>query len=73
MIQCAEQEKDVFFEFIEFNPRRKFRGANAVRMKVNKDGSWLWMNVQDLELNIRDFGSHPELLKGLEAYGVKVQ
>ena len=34
------------FKFIEFNPRRAMRGANAARVEVTDgDGSdWLWMN-----------------------------
>jgi hypothetical protein len=54
------------FEFIEFNPRRKSRGAEAAR--VSTDGLWLWMSKSDIENNIRDFGPHPELLKALESY-----
>ena len=54
------------FEFIEFNPRRKSRGAEAAR--VSTGGLWLWMSKRDIENNIRDFGPHPELLKALESY-----
>jgi len=54
------------FKFIEFNPRRKMRGADAARVEV--DGSWLWMSKRHIQLNIRDFGPHPELLKALESY-----
>jgi hypothetical protein len=54
------------FKFIEFNDRRRFRGANAAR--VEADGEWLWMSKRDIQLNIRDFGPHPELLKALERY-----
>lgn len=54
------------FEFIEFNPRRMARGAEAARVAC--DGEWLWMSKRDIELNIRDFGQHPELLKALEGY-----
>ena len=54
------------FEFIEFNHRRKSRGAEAAR--VSADGEWLWMSKRDIENNIRDFGPHPELLKALEDY-----
>jgi hypothetical protein len=55
------------FKFIEFNPRRKSRGAAAARVEV--DGDWLWMSKRDVELNIRDFGQHPGLLKAMESYG----
>lgn len=54
------------FKFIEFNPRRKSRGAEAAR--VEADGDWMWMSKYEIECNIRDFGSHPELLKALESY-----
>jgi hypothetical protein len=54
------------FGFIEFNPRRKSRGAEAAR--VSADGEWLWMSKRDIQNNIRDFGPHPELLKALESY-----
>lgn len=54
------------FLFIEFNPRRKARGVEAARVEAN--GDWLWMSKRDIELNIRDFGPHPELLKALECY-----
>lgn len=54
------------FEFIEFNPRRKARGVEAARVAC--DCEWLWMSKRDIELNIRDFGPHPELQKALESY-----
>ena len=54
------------FKFIEFNPRRKARGAEAARVEV--DGEWMWMSNNDIERNIRDFGPHPELLKARESY-----
>jgi hypothetical protein len=61
----SDSESPVF-EFIEFNLRRRQRGVEAARVAV--DGQWLWMSKRDLELNIREFGSHPELLKALEHY-----
>lgn len=54
------------FKFVEFNPRRKARGAEAARVAV--DGDWMWMSKYDIECNIRDFGPHPELIKALESY-----
>ena len=54
------------FEFIEFNARRKSRGAEAARVAAG--GEWLWMSKRDIQNNIRDFGPHPELLKALESY-----
>lgn len=64
MTQLADDCPD--FKFIEFNPRRKQRGAEAAR--VEADGEWMWMSKKDIQNNIRDFGPHPELLKALEAY-----
>ena len=58
--------ESVEFKFIEFNPRRKARGAEAARVEV--DGEWMWMSKQDIKFNIREFGQHPELLKALESY-----
>ena len=54
------------FKFIEFNQRRKSRGADAARVDVGDQ--WLWMSVRDIKQNIRLFGPHPELLKALESY-----
>lgn len=56
------------FRLVDFNQRRKQRGVEAVRMQVSEDGDWLWMSKKDLQLNIRDFGPHPELLKALDHY-----
>lgn len=54
------------FKFIEFNPRRKSRGAEAARVSV--DGEWMWMSKKDIKCNIREFGPDPELLKAFESY-----
>lgn len=58
------------FKLLEFNPRRRLRGKEALRVEViDAEGSdWLWMSEQHLKLNIRDYGAHPELLRGLECY-----
>lgn len=58
------------FRFIEFNPRRALRGAEAARVAVIFDGEedWLWMSKKDIDLNIRDFGPHQELLKARLEY-----
>jgi hypothetical protein len=61
-------KENVYFKFIEFNPRRAMRKVEAVRMQVDEDGSWLWMSKKDLEMNIKEFGNDPELSKGLECY-----
>lgn len=60
----------VDFRFVEFNPRRAMRGAEAVRVAVIQDGEeeWLWMTRQDLDMNIKEFGPHAELLKAKLAY-----
>lgn len=57
------------FKFIEFNPRRAMRSAEAARVEVHPDGDWLWMSKRDIKANIKVFGEHPELQKALEAYG----
>ena len=59
-------EQATVFRFVEFNPIRHRRRAEAARVEV--DGQWLWMSKRDLELNIIEFGRDPELLKALEAY-----
>lgn len=58
------------FRFIEYNPRRASRGAEAVRMAVVEAGEeyWLWMSKEDIRKNMKEFGRHPELVKGSEAY-----
>lgn len=59
------------FRFVEYNPRRAMRGADAVRVAVIENGEecWLWMSRTDIRKNIMIFGRHPELVKALEAYG----
>lgn len=59
------------WRFIEFNPRRAMRGAEAARVEIDPSGEWVWMSKRDIKLNIRDFGHHPELQKALNAYGAK--
>lgn len=58
------------FRFVEFNPRRAMRGAEAARVAVIEDGEedWLWMSKRDVDLNIKEFGPHPELVKAQMAY-----
>ena len=56
------------FRFIEFNQCRALRGAEAARVEVEIDGEWLWMNLKDIKSNIKEFGSHPELMRALCAY-----
>lgn len=57
------------FRLVDFNQTRHLRGKPAARVEVDPDGAWLWMTAQDLRLNIRDFGDHPELRKALQSYG----
>ena len=57
------------FKFVEFNPRRAMRGADAARVEVDPDGEWLWMSKRDIKANIKEFGDHPELQKALASYG----
>lgn len=58
------------FRFIEFNDRRWIRGAEAARVAVIEDDEedWLWMSKRDIELNIKEFGPHAELVKAQLAY-----
>jgi hypothetical protein len=63
------------FLFVEFNPRRKSRGAEAARVEVFEDGEscgWLWMSERDIRNNLRDFGDSAELRKALSAYRAPV-
>lgn len=58
------------FRFVEFNPRRVLRGKEGARVAVINAGNedWLWMSKRDLDLNIKEFGPHPELVKARLAY-----
>ena len=58
------------FRFIEFNERRAIRGAEAARVAVIESGEegWLWMSKRDLDLNIKEFGPHAELVKAMIVY-----
>lgn len=60
---------EMHWRFIEFNPRRALRNAEAARVEIHPDGDWLWMSKKDIQKNIKEFGSHPELQRALEAYG----
>ena len=57
------------FKFIEFNPRRAMRSADAVKVEVSTDGEWLWMGKRDIRANVKQFGAHPKLQKAMDAYG----
>lgn len=58
------------FRFLEFNERRAMRGAEAARVAVIESGEedWLWMSKRDIDLNIKEFGPHAELVKAKIAY-----
>ncbi len=59
------------FEFVEFNPRRAMRGADAARVRVvHEDGTddWLWMSRRDISKNMMAFGRCAELTRAYEAY-----
>ena len=62
-------EAQQHFRLVDFNQVRHVRGTAAARVEVDVDGSWLWMSAQDVRLNMRDFGDHPELRKALSHYG----
>lgn len=57
----------ISFRLVQFNPRRAFRKVPAAKLDCGDQG-WLWMTKRDIELNIIEFGRHPELLKALECY-----
>lgn len=60
------------FEMIEFNHVRHMRGKEAAKIRVIEDGEpqgYLWMSVDDLRANIRDFGHSEALEQALRAYG----
>lgn len=56
------------FKLIEFNPRRRMRGARAARVQVADDGDWVWMDERDLRKNVELFGPHQGLLDAQAAY-----
>lgn len=60
------------FEFVEFNPRRAQRGADACRVEVTYDDGekdLLWMSKRDIAKNMMAYGRCDELTKAHEAYG----
>lgn len=64
-------DPDYEFKLRRFNPRRAMRHAPAAEVLVTCDGEdidLLWMDERDIELNMKEFGPHPELLKAKEAY-----
>jgi hypothetical protein len=61
---------DTEFTLLRFNPRRFQRGVEAAQVRCVGDGidADLWMSRKDIELNIKEHGPHPELLRAQEAY-----
>lgn len=68
--QAEVPEGRQHFRLVDFNMTRHCRGKPAARVEVDADGAWLWMTAEDVRLNIRDFGDHPELRRALHAYEV---
>lgn len=59
------------FRFVEFNPRRELRGAEAARVAVTYDDGTedlLWMSKRDISKNMMTFGRCDELNKAYQAY-----
>lgn len=59
------------FKFIEFNPRRAQRGADAASVEVTYDDGLtelLWMSKRDIAKNMMAFGRCEELTKAHQAY-----
>ena len=61
------------FRFIEYNPRRAARGAEAARVAVIEDGDeqWIWMSKRDISKNMMAFGRCDELTKAHQAYAAE--
>ncbi|EPP9374372.1 hypothetical protein PZF67_006093 [Pseudomonas aeruginosa] len=60
------------FELIEFNHVRYARGKEAAKVRVLENGEslgLLWMDVDDLKANLREFGPSEALNRALRAYG----
>lgn len=60
------------FEFLEFNRVRWMRDKEAAKISVIENGvtrGFLWMSVENIRDNIRDFGPSEQLNKALKAYG----
>lgn len=59
------------FLFYEYNPRRRARGVESVRIDVQwapDEAELLWMSQWDLQMNIKEFGNQPALVRGLACY-----
>lgn len=56
--------------FMAFKKSRAFRGAAAARYEIDQGQGpfYLWMDREDINANILEFGRLDELVKGLTAY-----
>jgi len=53
-------------KLLRFNPRRAARNARAAKVEIN--GEVLWMNQDEIRMNMREFGRHAELILALAHY-----
>lgn len=65
-ISPIEPEKPPQWRFNQFSPERFAAGQPAAEIELH--GEPLWDSCEDLEMNILNFGEHPELMKALAAY-----
>lgn len=59
------------FRFVEYNPRRAARGAEAARIEVTYgegDVDFLWMTPLDIHRNLKRFGQSKGLEQALKVY-----
>lgn len=64
------------FELVEYNPRRRSRGAEAARVKVTwQDGETelLWMSQKDIRANLRESGKSKGLDDAAKAYNLNIK
>ena len=66
--KASDVDRGPDFKFVEFNPLRAGRGAEAANVIVN--GNWLWMSEADVDRNLNRFGRDPELVKAKLAYSM---
>ncbi len=63
------------WKLLRFNPIRANRGAWAAEVQCVMDGATdvMWMDRKAIELNIANFGDHPELRKALDHYRTRIK
>ena len=63
------------WKLLRFNPIRAARGAWAAEVECVMDGATnvVWMDRKAIEMNIADFGDHPELQKALRHYQTRIK